>query len=56
MIADPKSRRFVVAFTHQWLGVNRLDFFQFKDNLYPRYDRQAKAAGVDHVGLHGGGS
>ncbi len=49
MIADPKSRRFVVAFTHQWLGVNRLDFFQFKDNLYPRYDRQAKAASRQEI-------
>jgi hypothetical protein len=49
MIADPKSRRFVTAFTHQWLGVSRLDFFQFKDSLFPRYDRQVKAASRQEI-------
>jgi len=49
MIADPKSRHFVAAFTHQWLGVYRLDFFQFKDVLFPRYDRQVKAASRQEI-------
>jgi mono/diheme cytochrome c family protein len=49
MIDDPRSRRFVAAFTHQWLGVYRLDFFQFKDNLFPRYDRQVKAASRQEI-------
>jgi mono/diheme cytochrome c family protein len=49
MIADQKSRQFVAAFTHQWLGVDRLDFFQFKDNLFPRYDRQVKAASRQEI-------
>lgn len=49
MIADPKSRQFVTAFTHQWLGVDRLDFFQFKDDLFPHYDRQVKAASRQEI-------
>ena len=44
MLDDPRSREFVTAFTHQWLGVERLDFFQFKDSVYPRYDVATKAA------------
>ena len=43
MLADPRSQRFVEAFTHQWLGLERLDFFQFNDRLYPRYDLAPKA-------------
>jgi hypothetical protein len=29
MIASEKSREFVSGFTPQWLGMDRLDFFQF---------------------------
>jgi len=43
MLADRRSQRFVEAFTHQWLGLERLDFFQFNDKLYPRYDLATKA-------------
>ena len=43
MLADPRSQRFVEAFTHQWLGLERLDFFQFNDRLYPRYDLATKS-------------
>ena len=43
MLADPRSRDFVAAFTHQWLGLERLDFFQFNDRLYPDYDLATKA-------------
>jgi mono/diheme cytochrome c family protein len=43
MLADPRSQRFVEAFTHQWLGLDRLDFFQFNDKLYPRFDLATKA-------------
>jgi hypothetical protein len=43
MLADPRSRRFVEDFTHQWLGLDRLDFFQFNGELYPRYDLTTKA-------------
>jgi len=43
MLADPRSQRFVEAFTDQWLGLERLDFFQFNNRLYPRYDLATKA-------------
>lgn len=43
MLADPRSRRFIEAFTEQWLGLDRLDFFQFNDALYPTYDLATKA-------------
>jgi mono/diheme cytochrome c family protein len=43
MLADARSRQFVAAFAHQWLGLERLDFFQFNDKLYPRYDLATKA-------------
>lgn len=43
MLADPRAQEFVEAFTHQWLGLERLDFFQFNDKLYPRYDLATKA-------------
>ena len=49
LLADPRSRRFVEAFTHQWLGLDRLDFFQFNDKLYPAYDLATKALSKQEV-------
>ncbi len=49
MLDDPRSREFVTAFTHQWLGVDRLDFFQFKDSVYPRYDPKTKDASRQEI-------
>jgi len=49
MLADPRSRRFVEAFTHQWLGLDRLDFFQFNDKLYPAFDLATKALAKQEV-------
>jgi hypothetical protein len=49
MLDDPRSRRFADAFMHQWLGVERLDFFQFKDKLYPRYDLATKEASRQEI-------
>ncbi|WP_010585790.1 DUF1592 domain-containing protein [Schlesneria paludicola] len=49
MIASEKSRDFVTGFTHQWLGMDRLDFFQFNTKLYPRFDESTKAAAKAEV-------
>jgi mono/diheme cytochrome c family protein len=49
MLDDPRSRQFVTAFTHQWLGVERLDFYQFKDSVYPRYDPKTKEASRQEI-------
>ncbi|MEK0445326.1 MAG: hypothetical protein RLZZ399_647 [Verrucomicrobiota bacterium] len=44
MLADEKVMRFVSGFTHQWLHMTRLDFFQFNWRLYPLFDGSLKAA------------
>jgi len=49
MLADSRSREFIEAFTHQWLGLERLDFFQFNDTLYPEYDLATKALSRQEV-------
>ncbi|MEI8371182.1 MAG: DUF1592 domain-containing protein, partial [Planctomycetia bacterium] len=42
MLADEKMMRFISGFTHQWLHMKRLDFFQFNYRLYPTFDGSAK--------------
>ncbi len=49
LLASPKAWRFVTGFTHQWLGMERLDFFQFNPRLYPRFDDSVKRAARDEV-------
>ena len=49
LIADEKSHEFVTGFTHQWLGMDRLDFFQFNAKLYPSFDESTKAAAKAEV-------
>lgn len=44
MIDSGKSREFVTGFTNQWLGMERLDFFQFNTQLYRDFDESTKAA------------
>lgn len=49
LLADPRSREFVTGFVHQWLGMDRLDFFQFNTRLYRDFDESAKAAARTEV-------
>ena len=49
LLADPRSERFVRPFVQQWLGLSRLDFFQFNSKLYPDFDLPTKAAAKDEV-------
>jgi len=49
MIADPKSTEFVHGFVHQWLGMDRLDFFQFDTKLFRDFDESTKAAARKEV-------
>lgn len=51
LIADPKSAAFVTGFTHQWLGLHRLDFFQFDTKLHKDFDDSTKAAARKEVYL-----
>ncbi|PHR89057.1 MAG: hypothetical protein COA78_36025 [Blastopirellula sp.] len=49
MLADPKAWEFISGFTHQWLNMERLDFFQFNYKLYPEFDESMKAAARNEV-------
>lgn len=44
MLDDARSREFVNGFVHQWLRMDRLDFFQFSTKLYRDFDESTKAA------------
>lgn len=40
---------FIRSFTHQWLQLERLDFFQFNFLLFPQFDESAKMAAREEV-------
>lgn len=44
MIASPKADEFVSGFVNQWLGMDRLDFFQFDSKQFRDFDESTKAA------------
>ncbi len=49
MIADERSNEFVAGFVHQWLDMERLDFFQFDTRLYRDFDESTRAAAREEV-------
>ena len=49
LIEDPRSSAFVNAFVHQWLGLDRLDFFQFDTKVHRAFDEGTKAAARTEV-------
>ena len=49
LIEDPRSRDFLRPFVHQWLNLDRLDFFEFNRALHPRYDDATKLASRNEV-------
>ena len=44
MIADPRSLALATGFTHQWLHLDRLDFFQFDFRNFPKFDESTRAS------------
>lgn len=42
MLRDLRANDFVSGFAHQWLYMDRLDFFQFNFQKYPRFDDSVK--------------
>jgi len=42
LLDDPRAFEFVSGFAHQWLHMERLDFFQFNAEKYPVYDDSLK--------------
>ncbi len=49
LLDDPRSRGFSDAFTYQWLGLDRLDFFQVNLEHHPRFDNSTKLAARDEI-------
>ena len=49
MIADRRSHDFAAGFVHQWLGLDRLDFFRFNHELYPDFDEATRSAAKREV-------
>jgi hypothetical protein len=44
LIDSPKFDEFISGFVHQWLCMDRLDFFQFDTKLHRDFDESVKAA------------
>lgn len=49
MLDDPRSDEFIARFAHQWLDMERLDFFQFDVKRYPEFDESVKHAARQEV-------
>ena len=44
LLGDERAAQFTKAFVSQWLGIARLDFFQFNIKTHPTFDLPTKAA------------
>ncbi|RFC46514.1 MAG: Protein of unknown function DUF1592/DUF1588/DUF1587/DUF1585/DUF1595/Planctomycete cytochrome C [Verrucomicrobia bacterium] len=44
LLSSEKSDEFVSGFVHQWLGMERLDFFQFDTKQFSDFDESARSA------------
>jgi len=49
LLNDPRSEGFLTAFVHQWLGLDRIDFFEVNRALYPRFDSGTKVAAKGEI-------
>ncbi len=49
MLDDPRSDAFIASFAHQWLHMERLDFFQFDHALFEEFDDSAKESARKEV-------
>ncbi len=49
LLADERAIEFTRAFVSQWLGITRLDFFQFSLKTHPTFDLPTKAAAKEEV-------
>jgi mono/diheme cytochrome c family protein len=49
LLDDPRSQGFTRPFVHQWLGLDRLDFFEFNRELFPRFDNSTKLAAREEI-------
>ena len=49
LLDDPRARDFVHGFLFQWLGMDRLDFFEVNRPKYPRFDDSTRLAAKNEV-------
>lgn len=49
LLDDPRSRRFSDSYTYQWLGLDRLDFFQVDLLKHRRFDNGTKATAREEI-------
>lgn len=49
LLDDPRSKDLVHSFTYQWLGLDRLDFFEVDLAKHPRFDNSTKAAAREEI-------
>ena len=49
LLDDLRSRRFSDSYTYQWLGLDRLDFFQVELLKHRRFDNATKAAAREEI-------
>jgi len=49
LLTDSRAAEFVSGFTHQWLHMERLDFFNYNYRLYPEFDDSVKMAARQEV-------
>ena len=49
LLNSPDLTQFMQPFLTQWLGLERLDLFQFSKTLFPRFDDAAKSAARQEV-------
>jgi hypothetical protein len=49
LLDDPRSEGFLTAFVHQWLGLDRIEFFEVNRALYPRFDTGTKVAAKGEI-------
>lgn len=42
LLEDDRAQEFVHGFVHQWLGLDRIEFFQVNRALHPRFDDSTK--------------
>ncbi|MCE9605345.1 MAG: DUF1592 domain-containing protein [Planctomycetia bacterium] len=61
LLDDPRAEGFIKAFVYQWLGLDRLDFFEINLALHPRFDASTQIAAkhevyetIEHLLRHNG--
>ena len=49
LLTSDKANAFMAGFTHQWLSMDRLDFFKFNPKLFPEFCKSVKTSAKEEV-------